>query len=62
VIHPSGKGEILLLGNNLDQGELYQQVVPAGSWFASRPSQRDGFTLAGCTVAPGFDFSDFEMA
>ena len=62
VIHLDGKGEILKLGSDLAKGESFQQVVPAGCWFASRPSQINGFTLAGCTVSPGFDFADFEMA
>jgi len=62
VIHPNGKGEILKLGRNLEKGESFQQVVPAGSWFASKPVDLDGYTLAGCTVSPGFDFADFEMA
>jgi predicted cupin superfamily sugar epimerase len=35
-------------------------VVPANHWFASRTSGK--YALAGCTVAPGFDFRDFELA
>ena len=34
-------------------------VVPAGFWQAARP--RGGYCLAGCTVAPGFDFADFRF-
>ncbi len=52
----------LRLGSNLDDGEQFQFVVPAGVWFASEPEPDTSFTLAGCTVAPGFDFRDFEMA
>jgi len=62
VIHSNGSGEILRLGSELSQGESFQHVVPAGCWFASRPVDTDGFSLVGCTVAPGFDFADFEMA
>lgn len=36
-----------------------QAVVPAGAWQAASPV---GYALCGCTVAPGFDFADFEMA
>jgi predicted cupin superfamily sugar epimerase len=36
-----------------------QVVVPAGVWQAAEP-ERDA-VLCGCTVAPGFDFADFEM-
>ena len=37
-----------------------QAVVPAGSWFGATVEHE--FALVGCTVAPGFDFHDFEMA
>lgn len=36
--------------------------IKAGSWFASRVEETDSYTLCGCTVAPGFDFADFELA
>jgi len=61
VIHPDGKGEILKLGDDLINGYSFQQLVPAGCWFASKPVTADGFSFVGCTVAPGFDFADFEM-
>ena len=34
-------------------------VIPAGAWQAARPLA--DHTLAGCTVAPGFEFADFQM-
>jgi predicted cupin superfamily sugar epimerase len=37
-----------------------QVVVPAGVWQAAIPD--GGATLCGCTVAPGFEFDDFELA
>lgn len=37
-------------------------VIRAGSWFGSRVETQGAFTLCGCTVAPGFDFADFELA
>ncbi len=40
---------------------VFQQVIPAGSWFAMRPEGPEPFTFLGCTVAPGFEFEDFEM-
>jgi hypothetical protein len=39
-----------------------QAMVPANTWFASRPFNEISYSLVGCTVAPGFDFEDFEMA
>ncbi len=50
------------LGKNPEAGEYFQAVVPANSWFASRPASGSSYSLVGCTVAPGFDFQDFEMA
>ncbi|MEO6150886.1 MAG: cupin domain-containing protein [Mucilaginibacter sp.] len=37
-------------------------VIPAGFWFASEVGAETGFSLVSCAVAPGFDFSEFEMA
>jgi len=62
VIHPDGRGEILKLGNDLQNGYSFQQLVPAGCWFAAAPAVEDGFSFVGCTVSPGFDFEDFELA
>nr|WP_194420166.1 cupin domain-containing protein [Aquisalinus flavus] len=39
-----------------------QHVVPAGTWFGARPAPGADYALVGCTVAPGFDFADFELA
>jgi predicted cupin superfamily sugar epimerase len=50
------------LGNDLAVGQQLQVVVPAQSWFGASVDDPDTFTLAGCTVAPGFDFHDFELA
>lgn len=58
----NGNLETILLGNNPDEGEVFQAVVPADCWFASKVSKCSEFALVGCTVAPGFDFQDFEMA
>lgn len=62
VINSNGTLDILKLGKNIDAGEKFQAIVPAGCWFASMPSTDDGFSFVGCTVSPGFDFEDFELA
>lgn len=49
------------LGKHVHLGEQPQLVISAGSWFGSRVEVEDGYTLVGCTVAPGFDFADFEL-
>jgi uncharacterized protein len=60
VIDPHGNYSELHLGGGSD--EVFQAVVKAGCWFASRVNEAAGFALVGCTVAPGFDFADFELA
>ena len=62
VIEPGGNYRQLLLGSNYAADEQFQAVVPAGCWFGSSLRQPDTFALVGCTVAPAFDFADFEMA
>jgi uncharacterized protein len=61
MIDTTGKLDIFRLGNNPDSGEVFQAVVPAGVWFGSKPAVLNSYSLVGCTVAPGFDFQDFEM-
>jgi len=62
VIDQTGELSVIKLGNNLSAGETFQAVVPAGCWFASKPAIDNAYSLVGCTVAPGFDFADFELA
>jgi len=50
---------VFTLGAALHRGERPQAVVPAGVIQAARPI--DGWCLVGCTVAPGFDFREFEL-
>ncbi|OIQ02996.1 MAG: hypothetical protein COS82_08660 [Zetaproteobacteria bacterium CG06_land_8_20_14_3_00_59_53] len=61
VIEPGGAYRCLHLGLDVSIGQSPQAVVPAGCWFASEVADRGGFALVGCTVSPGFDFTDFEM-
>jgi predicted cupin superfamily sugar epimerase len=60
TIDPAGQHQRVELGSELLHGERPQWVVPAGTLQAARVIG-DGFTLCGCTVAPGFDFADFDM-
>jgi predicted cupin superfamily sugar epimerase len=50
------------LGNDLENGESPQVTIPANCWFGATVNMKDNYTLASCTVAPGFDFQDFELA
>lgn len=51
-----------LLGTDPDAGQSFQAVVRGGRWFGSSLLHPGTFALVGCTVAPGFEFADFEMA
>ncbi|NOK86106.1 MAG: cupin domain-containing protein [Chloroflexi bacterium AL-W] len=62
VISPKGELTVHQMGSRIEAGDTYQAWVPAGSWFGSRVAQPGAWALVGCTVAPGFDFEDFEMA
>ena len=62
VISPSGHYAQHLIGRDLSKGEVPQFAVPGGSWFAAEVKEDDAFSLVGCTVSPGFDFLDFELA
>jgi predicted cupin superfamily sugar epimerase len=52
----------IILGNSFEKGEVPQAMIPAKTWFASGVKNRRGYSLVSCTVAPGFDFADFELA
>ena len=62
VIEPGGTLSVLKLGLRIETGEFPQAVVPAGCWFGSALASVEPFSLVGCSVAPGFDFTDFELA
>ena len=62
IIQNDGNLNIIKLGANIGKGETFQYVVPANCWFASKPAPDSEFSFVGCTVSPGFDFLDFEMA
>ncbi len=62
ILAPDGSGQTLRLGRDVAAGERPQIVIPAGSWFAAELASGAGHCWFGCTVAPGFDFADFELA
>jgi uncharacterized protein len=56
-----------LVGTRVDRGDVLQLHIPRGVWFGatldhSYDPRSAGYVLVGCTVAPGFDFADFEVA
>ena len=62
ILEPAGRARGIRLGVDPVGGTVVQAVVPAGAWFGARLERPDAYALVGCTVAPGFDFADFELA
>ena len=60
-ISPGGDIVETILGQDIAMGHKLQHVVPAGWWFGGAPHRETLFSFVGCTVAPGFDFLDFEL-
>lgn len=61
VLNAAGEYSSILLGSDCEAGQIFQAVVSAGCWFASHVADWEGWALVGCTVAPGFDYEDFEL-
>ena len=61
-LHPDGQADVARLGLDLAAGERPQIVIPAGTWFGTELVGGASHCLVGCTVAPGFEFADFELA
>jgi len=62
VIDEKGKLTEIILGKKIKEGEVFQTVIKNNNWFAAEVINKRSFALIGCTVSPGFDFSDFELA
>ena len=56
-----GRPQVTRLGKQLALGEVPQHVVPAGRWFGAAPAPGSPYVLVGCTVAPAFEFTHFEL-
>jgi predicted cupin superfamily sugar epimerase len=61
-IDATGNLNITKIGSTILKGETFQYTVKANTWFGSRVGENGIFSLVGCTVYPGFDFNDFELA
>ena len=61
-LHPDGRSAFFTLGPDLQAGQHVQLVVPAGVWQGARLIGYGKLALLGCTVTPGFDFTDYRSA
>jgi predicted cupin superfamily sugar epimerase len=62
LLFPDGRVAEPVVGLDVGAGQRPQLVIPAGTWFAAELAGGSPHVLFGCTVAPGFDFADFELA
>ena len=61
MIAPDSNASQAIIGSNFEEGQVPQFVVPKGVYFAAEVAAENAYSLVGCTVAPGFDFEDFEL-
>jgi len=50
------------LGSDIEKGEVFQTTIKKGCWLGATVNNIKSYSLVGCTVSPGFDFRDFELA
>ena len=62
LLHPDGRSEVVVLGPDVLAGQHPQYTAPAGSWMGARPvkASAEAYGFFGTTMAPGFEYSDFE--
>ena len=60
-IDVDGNFSKLRLGINFEKTELPQIVIKRNTWFAAEVEDKNSYSLIGCTVSPGFEFTDFEL-
>ncbi len=61
-LHPDGDSEVVTLGQDIAAGQRLQVVVPRGTWQGALLNEGGEYALMGCTVAPGFEYADYETA
>lgn len=62
LIDNAGNAKRVTLGSDIIAGQVPQLVVPKGTWQASRVRRGGSWALVGTTMAPGFEYEDFELA
>lgn len=62
LLRADGTSELVVMGPDVLGGQRPQYTVPAGTWMGARPQRdaADAYTLFGCSLAPGFDYADYE--
>jgi predicted cupin superfamily sugar epimerase len=60
LLYPDGTSEILTLGQDIQNGQILQALVPRGCWQGAYLTAGGTFALMGATMCPGFDYNDYE--
>ncbi|MDC8829573.1 cupin domain-containing protein [Alteromonas gilva] len=62
MLYPDGHDEVVILGNDLSQGQQPQVLVPRGVWMGAKPLEGAAadYTFFGSTMAPGFEYADYK--
>ncbi|HET8530027.1 MAG TPA: cupin domain-containing protein, partial [Methylomirabilota bacterium] len=60
LLRPDGSHHVVVIGTDLEAGQRPQVVVPRGVWQGARLRPGGRLALLGTTVAPGFDYADYE--
>ena len=61
IIENKNSVKTIYLGNDIKKGDKYTALIKAGTWFAAEVENKTSFSLVGCTVAPGFEYDDFQL-
>ena len=61
-LHSNGSSEVITLGQDIFNDQRVQVTVPKNSWQGCFLNEGGKFALMGTTIAPGFEFADFELA
>lgn len=59
---PDGSHRVVVIGPDLEAGQRPQVLVPQGIWQGARLQSGGRYALLGTTVAPGFDYADYQTA
>jgi uncharacterized protein len=62
LLDRTGAMREVVMGPDVEAGQVLQAIIPSDTWFGAQPVDPQSYTLFGCTVSPGFDFQDFELA
>ncbi|MBN2532089.1 MAG: cupin domain-containing protein [Spirochaetales bacterium] len=61
IISQEGYYSRIVLGRDMQAGQVLQAIIPAGCYFGAAPDNNTSYSLIGCTVSPGFEFADLEI-